>query len=389
MRAPHEQMNRVIARVAREREERRQLGLDGALAPTTLPPQQHAPRTTTVPDVHAALKTLLLGTADAGSPLCKLSGHHDELEHVASFARRAWAHTLLESAIVQEPVAFAHVDNVDFPEPRGLKVNMMPFVMGDMNSLPEELHGYWNMIQRCVMSLYPSPQSVATHVGYLTVHESTVCDGEAQRRPGLHTEGFTQEACEPGKIHSLPRWHPWGFGRSMGVGKFEGGIFLASTVSDSCHVYNAIIPRELVGRGGEVEHLRDELRGYFSEPPKPRTRWPDDPGRYGSHANCARCHAHMEGDNVFEQMRVKRPVSLQAGELVWMTDRTPHESVPLQGDGTGAPLRRQFFRLVAGPIDMWYAAHSTPNPLGTAPEARVVSHDKFTGEEPEPGPHPA
>ena len=41
--------------------------------------------------------------------------------------------------------------------------------------------------------------------------------------------------------------------------------------------------------------------------------------------------------------------------------------------------RRQFFRLVAGKIDTWFAAHSTPNPLGVEPDAAVVATDKFTG----------
>ena len=79
-------------------------------------------------------------------------------------------------------------------------------------------------------------------------------------------------------------------------------------------------------------------------------------------------------DDIFEQTRVRRPIALQAGELFWMTDRTPHESIPLE-----AGAARQFFRLVTGGIGMWYAAHSTPNPLGTQPEAVVVHHDKFTG----------
>merc|ERR1712087_653476 len=67
-------------------------------------------------------------------------------------------------------------------------------------------------------------------------------------------------------------------------------------------------------------------------------------------------------------------VSLQANELIWMTDRTPHESMPLKGDQP-----RQFFRLVTRGIDTWFAAHSTMNPLGVQPEATIVNYDKFTG----------
>jgi len=213
-------------------------------------------------------------------------------------------------------------------------------------------------------------------VGYLTVQETfLVQKNSAQRRPGLHTEGFTRAPHDCGAIGCLPRWHPWGFGRSMGKGAFEGGIFMASTVNDSCNLFNAVIPDELVGRGGDVEHLRDILNEHFPADPKPRTRWPDDPERYGSHASCARGHMHMEGEDIFDQQPVKGPISLQANELIWMTDRTPHESVPLE-----IAQPRQFFRLVTGGIDTWYAAHSTANPLGVEPEATVVGFDKFTGE---------
>lgn len=58
--------------------------------------------------------------------------------------------------------------------------------------------------------------------------------------------------------------------------------------------------------------------------------------------------------------------------LYWMTDRTPHESLPAKET---AP--RQFFRLVSQGIGAWYTKHNTPNPLGVQPEAVIVDHDKF------------
>ena len=72
--------------------------------------------------------------------------------------------------------------------------------------------------------------------------------------------------------------------------------------------------------------------------------------------------------------------TLEAGELIWMTDRTPHESlpvpVPVQPDGS--PVRRQYFRLVIGEVTAWYADHSTANPVGVAlpVSVRVVHGDK-------------
>jgi hypothetical protein len=64
---------------------------------------------------------------------------------------------------------------------------------------------------------------------------------------------------------------------------------------------------------------------------------------------------------------------LRAGELVWMTDCTPHETLILD-----EPVYRQFFRVVGPQISHWYASHSTPNPLIPLPEHITVIHgDKF------------
>ena len=48
---------------------------------------------------------------------------------------------------------------------------------------------------------------------------------------------------------------------------------------------------------------------------------------------------------------------LAAGDLVWMTDQTPHESLPLKRSS-----QRQYFRLVTGKVTAWFARHSTLNP---------------------------
>jgi hypothetical protein len=55
-----------------------------------------------------------------------------------------------------------------------------------------------------------------------------------------------------------------------------------------------------------------------------------------------------------------------------MTDATPHESVPLP-PGTA----RSYFRLVTSDVGVWWARHSTPNPLGTPPGCPIREDDKF------------
>jgi|SRR5690606_15041933 len=58
--------------------------------------------------------------------------------------------------------------------------------------------------------------------------------------------------------------------------------------------------------------------------------------------------------------------------MYWLTDRTPHESLQSQVEG-----ERQFFRLVADKISMWWEQHSTPNPFGIMPNAPIVKTSKF------------
>ena len=67
--------------------------------------------------------------------------------------------------------------------------------------------------------------------------------------------------------------------------------------------------------------------------------------------------------------------TLEAGEIIWLTDKTPHESLPAHS----ATPRRQFFRLVIGEVTAWFADHSTPNPTGyrLSQAVRIVVGNKY------------
>ena len=106
-----------------------------------------------------------------------------------------------------------------------------------------------------------------------------------------------------------------------------------STVDASCRMWNVTVPREVscvLAQGCDLEHLR----GVLNE--------------------------------------LSAPIEPRAGEFYWMTDATPHESLPLP-QGT----HRQFFRLVTGKISGWWTQHSTPNRLGVRPDCQVFTHSKF------------
>jgi len=352
--------------------------------------------------MHPNLLAFLIGTHDPDSAVSKLNGHDDVLAYIWSLVNQAWAMDLFRANIGskqdrREQVAFAHVEDVLFPDPAGRHVNMMPFILGDKNSLPHELADYWPMIESCVQTLVKEKPGGGrwqrltqsqdewknSAVGYLTIHESNdVAMGSSQRRPGLHTEGFVREPCDAGVVVHEPYWHGWGFGHCIGKGRFQGGIFMASNVNASCRVYNALVPNELVGKGGDIEHLRGVLNEGFPEKPQPRFRRGGANAAQGDGLLGTGCpvgpahHMHAQEEGRPPHAPARGPIDIQAGELFWMTDRTPHESLPLPNGGA-----RQFFRLVTSNIDTWYAEHSTPNPLGVLPEAKVVTYNKFTGRE--------
>lgn len=79
--------------------------------------------------------------------------------------------------------ALREVAFVAFPTPADRKVNMMPIVMGDDDTVPDDLKGYLPLIRQCDLD--------EGSTVYLTVHESFVEEGESQRRGGAHIEAPT------------------------------------------------------------------------------------------------------------------------------------------------------------------------------------------------------
>lgn len=226
-------------------------------------------------------------------------------------------------------VAFAKCGIIKFPkdDEKERNVNMMPFVIGDVESLPDDLRPYHSLIEAC-----PYDDEEMGKVGYLTVHESRVSANEAQRRTGLHVETpgtIAHRDGDDGCRFSPAIEHYWGRGRLMGVDRFVGGIYAASDVGGTSRLYDALVAsvRGVDGHGG-CESLREYL----------------GPG-----------------------------TMLRANELVWMTDRTPHEALPQPEAG-----RRRFFRFVTSRVSHWFADHSTPNPKVPLPnDVIVVRGNKF------------
>mmetsp|Transcript_39779 Transcript_39779/g.83636 ORF Transcript_39779/g.83636 Transcript_39779/m.83636 type:complete len:388 (-) Transcript_39779:465-1628(-) len=227
-------------------------------------------------------------------------------------------------------VSFARCGRVEFPEPAERNVNMMPFILGDKDSLPSHLQCYFPLIEQC-----PTMKSGKGKVAYLTVHESHVNAGKAQRREGLHIESPGTFSGNTNTSSFAPAEETLGWGRGLfslrGSDTYEGGIFMASSMGNTTEVWDALIDNRMTGivdRHGGCEHLR-ALIG--------------------------------EG------------TKLDAGELIWMTDCTPHEALSQKENGY-----RQFFRVVTPGITHWYADHSTENPkVSLPPCVTVVRGNKF------------
>ena len=350
------------------------------------------------------LKAVLDGLYDEESPLSNLRGLYHILKYiwtdvrnywkshitlpdpnafwrVSSYLRRTEGDPPFENSSCAYMAPMSHIHNHDdssypkFPSPSGININMMPFICGDTFEdckLPDFLQPYSGHIEMCLQHqgyrenhhMWPKRcfSSDLGKVYYLTIQESEVDPGQSQRRPGLHVDspGWVKiKNVEDKKVEmkkgsgSAHHYtdHRWGAGFCHVFNLdpqsdkdifdiFEenlyvtfGGIYIASNVPDSTRVWNCAVDGEVIGQHGDIEHMRSALG---------------------------------EGE-------VMRP-----GQVYWITDRTPHESLPLK-----EKTMRQFFRIVTSEVSFWFKDHSTPNPLGVQPDpevTRIVSGDKFSEE---------
>eukprot|EP00656_Telonema_subtile_P043353 TRINITY_DN49719_c0_g1_i2.p1 TRINITY_DN49719_c0_g1~~TRINITY_DN49719_c0_g1_i2.p1 ORF type:complete len:389 (+),score=62.01 TRINITY_DN49719_c0_g1_i2:124-1167(+) len=206
-----------------------------------------------VPDAPSATPILsnpvvwwfLLGTLQTDCPITLMRNQSHLLEIIFE---DVYAHWFYELSWKEQSVF--KVGEVTFPAPRGISINMMPIIVGDLRSLPDYCQQYQPLIKQC------SPTDAQGTVGYLSIEEGTVQAGHSQRRPGLHTDKSTM-CSSSGTKGTNDYWtHGWGMG-SVKKGEFSGGIFMASNVSDSTEVWDGQVAEP--GLLGDVEFLRDQL----------------------------------------------------------------------------------------------------------------------------------
>eukprot|EP01084_Bolivina_argentea_P213016 361942_1 len=281
------------------------------------------------PKLQPIARILLIATYDDTNIFSNLRGVRYILkaiwEYVLQFNKHYW-HQFIKYPNYTTPFALKR-KTIYFPKPTNININMMPFRLTgcfDTTGLPKHLEPYFiRLIKPCLLCDFTQLNRIC----FLTINESLVDYGCTQRRPGIHTESpgyiyINDEIDEKTIHHNSKAEYIKGGGRTakkMYVGTFGGGytrheqhdgIYMASSVSNTTAIWNCQIIKKLdtdvIGHLGDIGHLKSSLpaekKFYISE-------------------NC----------------------------LYWLTDRTPHEALPMH-----KPTYRQFFRLVTYNVNLWH-----------------------------------
>ena len=268
-----------------------------------------------------------------------------------------WRGSIEESTLIRGDAHFLHYSGwVSFPEPSNININMMPFIAStkfDKTKLPHYVKPYQRMLNYALGCAHGfrkrNYRNVEGKIFFLTIQESWVDADTSQRRPGLHTDN-------PGPLVIKKRSSRSDVNEtfSKGSGTFDyvtcshhwgntnvsGGIYMTSNTANSCRAWDCKIEagqktgEEVISSFGDVEHLRPFL---------------------------------------------PEPTTLEPNVLYWITDRTPHESLPLEKGQF-----RQFFRIVTSDVSLWFVDDNTENPNGVKPDpsiTKIVKGSKFHPEE--------
>jgi len=143
-----------------------------------------------------------------------------------------------------------------FPQPRDIKINMMPFVQGDPESLPNGLESYWDFVQEYYLDYGKK--------GFLTIDEGFVNAGSTQRGYGSDKRTLHTEACKSLKWGSPPAW---GSKSVMGWGAWASNedvmlspelkVLIGNSIDDTCALWDA---EEEPTLDGDLGHLADRYK---------------------------------------------------------------------------------------------------------------------------------
>lgn len=179
---------------------------------------------------------------------------------------------------------------IAFPQFSGLRCLMMPYVQGDMTSVPDIYAPYKDIIGSVFLK--------RGDIGFLTIDESIAVAGtphrgaRAKHGRALHTEAG---------LHPCDNAHQWGWGSSNRVTlDRDVRILLANNLDHSCAIW-------------DTEHEDTSLDGDIG---------------------------HVAADYPYD-----RAIFMGAGEVHEIGILTPHEGMPVQTD-----FNRQFLRIMSSGI---------------------------------------
>jgi hypothetical protein len=184
------------------------------------------------------------------------------------------------------------IGEITFPKYDGVRCLMMPYIQGELSSVPAQYHSYADIIKSVCIK--------RGEIGFLTIDESPVLPGNAHRGKrakfgrALHTEA--------GIIKGQLSWGDvpvWG-GKPNVVLDRNVKILLANNLSDSCAVWNVEHPE--TSRDGDIG---DKAASY----------------------------------------PYSAATFLKAGEVHEIGILTPHESLPVEQE-----FNRQFLRIVGSGV---------------------------------------
>lgn len=205
---------------------------------------------------------------------------------------------------------------IDLPGFTGLRIMMMPVIIGDMAKIPSVLKDY----EAAIAQMFEVDKSRVGmknvgKVGYLTIDEKEVKAKTTHRREGKHVDGVYQ-----GDTGA------WGGGSGGSWGGRGSGMITVSNIV-GCRAWNQSF-EGWPGWEGECDHLAEQIR--------------DD--------------AAVE----FEPMRA-----------YWLDGLCVHESILQHVD-----TKRQFVRLSLPSMGPWFEGY-TENPLGVLPTGPILPRRKF------------
>lgn len=222
---------------------------------------------------------------------------------------------------------YEKLNTVQFPDFTGTRIMMMPVVLGDPDSIPQD--NYRSLIAG-LFEMWPKHSG---EIGYLTIDERVVHAGRSHRVPGKHVDsvcefgvqrhggggGPVQPRHGAGGGISLNKYSGgWGGGHGSWAGQGTGMLLVSDVVG--CRVWGGTFEGK-PGPDGECDHLADQC----------------DDGEL-----------------------------MQANNVYWCDGYCVHESLPQPAD-----VKRKLVRLSMPSTAPWFEGY-TENPFGVKPTGPIL-----------------